>query len=72
MFLKFMKLNWLDITALVLVIVGGLNWGLFGLFDYDLVAQLFGAAPIIAKIVYDLVGLAAIYLAIIAPKLARQ
>jgi hypothetical protein len=66
-----MKLNWLDITALVLVIVGGLNWGLVGLFEYDLVAQLFGAAPMAAKIVYDLVGLAAIYLAIIAPKLVR-
>jgi len=66
-----MKLNWLDIIALVLVIVGGLNWGLVGLFDFDLVAQLFGAAPIAAKIVYDLVGLAAVYLAIIAPKLAR-
>lgn len=66
-----MKLNWLDIIALVLVIVGGLNWGLVGLFDFDLVAQLFGAAPIIAKIVYDLVGLAAVYLAIIVPKLAR-
>jgi len=66
-----MKLNWLDVTALVLVIVGGLNWGLVGLFGYDLVAQLFGAAPMIKNIVYDLVGLAAIYLAVIAPKLNR-
>jgi hypothetical protein len=66
-----MKLNWLDITAIVLVIIGGLNWGLVGLFDFDLVAQLFGVASVIAKIVYDLVGLAAIYLAIIAPKLVR-
>jgi uncharacterized protein len=67
-----MKLNWLDIIALVLVIVGGLNWGLVGLFNgFDLVAQLFGAVPVIKNIVYDLVGLAAIYLAIIAPKLNR-
>jgi hypothetical protein len=66
-----MKLNWLDIAALVLVIVGGLNWGLVGLFEYDLVGALFGAAPVIKNIVYDLVGLAAIYLAIIAPKLSR-
>jgi len=66
-----MKLNWLDIVALVLVIVGGLNWGLFGLFGYDLVAQLFGMFPPVDKVVYDLVGLAAIYLAIIAPKLTR-
>ncbi|MFA6375971.1 MAG: DUF378 domain-containing protein [Candidatus Paceibacterota bacterium] len=67
-----MKLNWLDIAALSLVIIGGLNWGLFGLFGYDLVAQLFAFSPVIAKIVYDLVGLAAVYLAIIAPKLVRQ
>ncbi|MCU0653255.1 MAG: DUF378 domain-containing protein [Candidatus Pacebacteria bacterium] len=40
-----MKLNWLDIIALVLVIVGGLNWGLVGLFSYDLVAQLFAGGP---------------------------
>jgi uncharacterized membrane protein YuzA (DUF378 family) len=66
-----MKLNWLDITTLVLVIVGGLNWGLVGIFQYDLVAQLFGASPVLKNIVYDLVGLAAIWLAIIAPKLNR-
>jgi uncharacterized protein len=68
---KFMKLNWLDIIALVLVIIGGLNWALVGLFDFDLVAQLFGAVPVVTKVVYDLVGLAAVYLAIIAPKLGR-
>ncbi len=67
-----MKLNWLDITALVLVIVGGLNWGLVGLFGgFNLVNQLFGTMPVIENIVYDLVGLAAIYLAIIAPKINR-
>lgn len=67
-----MKLNWLDIVALVLVIVGGLNWGLVGLFNgFNLVEQLFGTFTAGANIVYDLVGLAAIYLAIIAPKLNR-
>lgn len=67
-----MKLNWLDITALVLIIVGGLNWGLVGLFNYNLVATLFGGAPALEKIVYDLVGLAAIYVAMITPKLNRS
>ena len=67
-----MKLNWLDIAALVLVIIGGLNWGLVGLFDgYDLVATIFGAMPVVRDVVYDLVALAAVYLAIIAPKLNR-
>ena len=67
-----MKLNWLDIVAIGLVVVGGLNWGLVGLFEYDLVAQLFASVPVVAKIVYDVVGLAAIYLAVIVPKLTRQ
>jgi len=53
------------------VIVGGLNWGLIGLFDYDLISQLFGAFKSGAKIVYDLVGLAAIYLAFVTPKFNR-
>ena len=67
-----MKLNWLDIVALVLVIIGGLNWGLVGLFNgYDLVALVFGAIPVARDVVYDLVALAAVYLAIIAPKLNR-
>lgn len=51
-----------DIIALVLVIIGGINWGLIGLFDFDLVATIFGGADqALTKIVYILVGLAAIY-----------
>lgn len=52
----------MDWIARVLLIVGGLNWGLVGLFEYDLVASLFGGAEsTLAKIVYVLVGLAAVY-----------
>ncbi|CCD99813.1 DUF378 domain-containing protein [Bradyrhizobium sp. STM 3809] len=58
----------LNIITLVLVIIGGLNWGLVGLFDVDLVTAIFGngaaetatSSPI-ARIVYILVALAAIY-----------
>lgn len=52
----------LNVVSLVLLIVGGLNWLLVGLFEWDLVAGLFGGmdSPI-AKVVYILVGLAAIY-----------
>jgi hypothetical protein len=52
----------LDRIALVLVIVGALNWGLVGAFQFDLVAAIFGGqgAPI-ARIVYVLVGLAGLY-----------
>ncbi|MFO1172058.1 MAG: DUF378 domain-containing protein [Hyphomicrobiaceae bacterium] len=52
----------LNIVAQILLIIGGLNWGLVGLFQLDLVAELFGGqtAPI-ARLIYVLVGLAAIY-----------
>ncbi|MFA7254222.1 MAG: DUF378 domain-containing protein [Patescibacteria group bacterium] len=56
------KMNALDWIALVLVIVGGLNWGLVGFFDFDLVAAIFGEMSTVARIVYDLVGLSAIYM----------
>ncbi len=51
----------IDWIALVLVIVGGLNWGLFGLFGFDLVAAIFGEMSTISRAVYSLVGLAALY-----------
>lgn len=45
--------------ALILVIIGALNWGLVGLFEYDLVAELFGGQDaVVSRIVYTLVGLA--------------
>lgn len=46
--------------ALVLVIIGAINWGLVGLFDFNLVETLFGADNIISKIIYVLVGIAGI------------
>lgn len=51
----------LNVIALVLIIVGGLNWGLVGLFDFNLVSALFGADTWLTNLVYILVGLAAIY-----------
>lgn len=52
----------LDVIAAVLLVVGGLNWGLWGAFEFDLVATLFGSnTAVLAKIVYVLVGLAAVY-----------
>jgi len=57
------KLNTIGLIALVLVIIGGLNWGLVGFFGFDLVAALFGSASMISNIIYDLVGLSALYLA---------
>jgi uncharacterized membrane protein YuzA (DUF378 family) len=51
----------LNLTTLVLVIVGGLNWGLVGFFDFDLVAALFGEGSLLSRIVYILVGLSAMW-----------
>ena len=58
----------IDWIALVLVIVGGLNWGLVGLLNVDLVELIFGSIPILQRIVYIIVGLAAIYLIYFATK----
>ena len=51
----------LDLLAATLVLVGGLNWGLVGLFNFDLVSALFGADSMLARIVYILVGLSALW-----------
>lgn len=52
----------IDVIAEVLLVIGGLNWGLVGLFEFDLVAELFGGATTgLAKLIYILVGIAALY-----------
>lgn len=51
----------LDRVALVLVIIGALNWLLIGLFNYDLVASIFGSASFISRTIYAIVGLAGLY-----------
>ena len=61
----------LGIVALVLLIVGGLNWALVGLFDFDLVAALFGEMTTLSRIVYVLVGLAALYALSLFPRVSR-
>lgn len=51
----------IDVIVALLLVIGGLNWGLVGLFGFDLVAALFGEMSVISRTVYSLVGLAAIY-----------
>ncbi len=48
----------IQIIALILTIIGALNWGMIGIFNFDLVATLFGAGSLVSRIVYSLVGLA--------------
>jgi hypothetical protein len=66
------KLTALDWIALILLVIGGLNWGLVGIFSFDLVAAIFGAMSVIARIVYILVCLSAIYILIVSPRFARK
>ena len=66
------KLNTLDWIALILVIVGGLNWALVGLFSFDLVATIFGDMSVLSRIVYILVGLSAVYMLVVSGKFARK
>ena len=60
-----------NIVALILVIVGALNWGLIGLLSFDLVAAIFGVMTVLSRVVYTLVGIAAVYIAVISPKLIK-
>lgn len=66
------KLNTLDWIAIILLIVGGLNWGLVGIFSWDLVAAIFGEMSVISRIVYVLVGLSGLYLLFGLGKLAKK
>ena len=51
----------MDVLMAVLLVIGGLNWGLVGLMNFDLVASVFGDASLVARLVYALVGIAALY-----------
>lgn len=54
-------MKFLDALALLLVIIGAINWGLIGFFQFDLVATLFGDMSALSKIIYGLVGIAGLY-----------
>ena len=71
-FNKMAKLPIIDLVAFILVIIGGLNWGLVGAFKFNLVDTLFAFYPVLSAIVYDIVGLAAIYLVFVVSKFSRS
>jgi uncharacterized membrane protein YuzA (DUF378 family) len=54
-------MKFVEILAWILLIVGGLNWGLVGAFDFNLVTTLFGSNPVIERVIYIAVGLSALY-----------
>jgi uncharacterized protein len=59
-------------AALVLLIIGGFNWALVGLFNLDFVAELFGAGSAVTRGVYIVVGLAALYALALLPRLTYE
>ncbi|QSH41048.1 DUF378 domain-containing protein [Lentisphaerota bacterium ZTH] len=61
--MKFVRL-----IAVILLIIGGLNWGLVGIFNFDLVATIFGTMSVLSRIVYIVVAISAIIVAIDAKK----
>ena len=65
-------LSSLDWICMVLLIVGGINWGFIGFFNFDLVAAIFGPMSAASRIVYALVGLSGIYIAFISPSLSKK
>jgi len=62
------RLNGLDVVALILIIIGALNWGLVGLFNFDLVATIFGDMSIISRVIYAVVGVSGLYAIVILIK----
>jgi len=66
------NLNALDWVSLILVVVGGINWGLVGFLNFDLVANILGEMTLASRMVYDLVGLASLYLLFMLGNLAKK
>lgn len=66
----------LDVIAAVLLVIGGLNWGLVALAEFDLVATIagvtFGETNVLSQIIYALVGLAAVYQAVSVRAIQRR
>lgn len=58
---EMLKLKTLNIITLILVIIGAINWGLIGLFRYDLVSSIFGDMSMLTRIIFGIVGIAGLY-----------
>lgn len=67
-----MKIGTIEWIVLVLVILGGLNWGVYGIYNYNLIDALFGFGSTIGRTIYDLIGLASIWLIFMVAKLQSR
>ncbi|MFA6416266.1 MAG: DUF378 domain-containing protein [Candidatus Paceibacterota bacterium] len=61
----------MDWVAIILSVVGAVNWGLVGVFNFDLVSSLFGVMTSLSRIIYVLVGLSGLYLIVTAMKVSK-
>jgi len=63
----------LNIVAMILVIIGAINWGLIGFFQFDLVAAIFGGqSAVLSRIIYALVGLAGLWCIMLVPRVRHR
>lgn len=63
----------MNIIAMILVIIGAINWGLIGFFQFDLIAAIFGGqAAIVSRIIYALVGLAGLWAIMLVPRVKHR
>ena len=61
----------LKLVSVILVIVGGLNLGLQGVFNFDLVGTIMGPVPMLVRVLYAFIGFATVYLITVVPKLLK-
>ena len=66
------KLSTMEMTALVLTIIGGVNWGLVGLINLNIVSMVVGDMTVLSRVVYILVGLSAVYVVLMMKKLGKR
>ena len=63
----------MNVLAMILVIIGAINWGLIGFFQFDLVAAIFGGqTAIVSRIIYALVGLAGLWAIMLVPRVKHR
>ncbi|MHC4119370.1 MAG: DUF378 domain-containing protein [Planctomycetota bacterium] len=70
--MKATVLKSIDMVAYALLLIGALNWGLIGLFRFDLVAAIFGSMTVFSRIVYTIVGVAAVYDLMSLPSILKR
>ncbi|MGE5293252.1 MAG: DUF378 domain-containing protein [Solirubrobacterales bacterium] len=62
----------LDVIAMVLILIGAINWGLIGLFSFDVIAAIFGQMTAISRIIYTIVGIAGVYTIVALPSMPAR